>query len=192
MKRNALPLTLPFIIFLCSCAAGFGKSIAAPVVEPQGQLEAPAGAKPLRVRIEPFTDKRSSSTFVVINDRKIESEGDIGVALQQGFEEAFSKIGVDRALFDVPRVSGSILEWSATVNPAFPASTMKATSTILVEVYSAKGNRLFGKKYIGEVEAKHPLMTEEKVTKMLGMAMGHAVSEAVNDSAFESALSRIN
>ncbi len=190
MKKIAhILLTIAMVVF-SGCAPEIGLRVSVPNV-PELQNDSMAGsAEGAKIKVGSFTDGRSSDTIVVIDGRRVSSEGELGPIVQEGFTRYFRQTGMRVAILNAPMVEGTITEWKATVTPSFPSSQAKASARLKVTVRDTRSHPIYFATFSGEATASDPLLDEESVQKLLAQAMGSAIEAAVKDEAFTAQIAR--
>ena len=184
-------LTSCLVVSVSACAPEFGLKLEAPSVPDATDVpEGGADASASRIRVGAFSDSRASSTIVIIDGREVASEGSIGDRVRNGFERYFRDSGVRVVLKDAPIIDGEVVEWRSTITPGFPASDAVATAKLKVTLKDSHFHVLYRGTFTGEATVTHPLLDEEHVQELLGLAMGGAIEAAVGDQAIRSQLMR--
>ncbi len=160
------------------------------VPEPQSAVEPSAATAPVKVKVGRFADGRGSPTIVTIDGRDVDSEGDLSAVVEEGFTRYLRQAGARIAIIDAPTIDGTITEWRATVDPAFPSSEAKASARVKVVVRDSRAHAIYNATFSGEATASHPLLDEEGVQKLLAQAMGSALEAAVKDDEFVGQLAK--
>ena len=176
-------LTLIILTSLSACAPGLGSTLDVTSVVDMDvpQLRNNLAETETKVNILPFQDNRSVEAIAQIDGRLIKPNGDLGVAVQTGFERTFRKNGVKLSLFDSPTIRGSISEWRVFVTPGFPSSSLETVATIKVELLDKAGQIQHRAEYSGNYQRQHPFLNESAVQSALSEAMGFAIQEALSD-----------
>lgn len=160
------------------------------VPEPQSAVEPSAATAPVKVKVGRFADGRGSPTIVTIDGRDVDSEGDLSAVVEEGFTRYLRQAGARIAIIDAPTIDGTITEWRATVDPAFPSSEAKASARVKVVVRDSRAHAIYNATFSGEATASHPLLDEGGVQKLLAQAMGSALEAAVKDDEFVGQLAK--
>ena len=186
MKTSKLLSALSLAILVSGCAPSLGVRLEAPdVVKEEGDKAGVTPATPgSKVKMGSFLDGRSSDTLAVIDGREVRTDGEVGVAVQTGFERQLRAAGVRVALLRAPTIEGEVIDWRAKVTPDFPASTVVANAKVKVTVRAPDSTVLYRATYSGEANKTHPLLGEKDVQATLGNAMATALEAATNDSGF--------
>ncbi len=190
-KLQTCIVILSGCLLLAGCAPEFGLDMKVPSLpDPSGISDGGAEAASLRVRIGAFSDARPSSTIAVIDGREIPAQGSLSLVVQEAFQRYFHDAGMKVVMLDAPIVSGEILEWKARISPGFPVSEATASAKIRVELKDSQRHMLFRGVFTGEATGSHPLLDEEKVQQLLGLAMAGAIERAVREGGIQSRLSQ--
>lgn len=186
-----------FLLFFCivpliiGCAPELGRSLAVPTLpEPELVSNDSAGSEPVRVRIGHFIDARPAQTIVVIDGRKVDSEGALSRAVEEGFERYLRQAGARIAVLNAPTIEGQVVDWSARVEPGFPTSEANAVARLKVVVRDSRGHPIYHATFSGESTATHPMLGTDEIQRLLGQAMGSAIEAAVRDDDFVAQLSK--
>jgi hypothetical protein len=190
MKKIAHTFVTVVMVVLSGCAPEIGLRVSVPNVPELPTDTAGVPAEAAKVKIGSFTDGRSSDTIVVIDGRRVSSEGELGLIVQEGFTRYFRQAGVRVAILNAPMVEGTITEWKATVTPSFPSSQAKASARLKVTVRDTRSHPIYFATFSGEATASDPLLDEKSVQKLLAQAMGSAIEAAVKDEAFMAQVAR--
>ena len=168
---------------LIGCAPSFQDTLivdAIPEPDPTNQSSSLSGAK---LKVDTFTDLRTSPVVAEINGRTLTPEGDPGVAVQRGFESYLKGQGATVSLFGADRgIAGSITEWKIAVRPGFPVSFIEGKAAIKVDVSDSSGRIVYKGQYSGSSSMQHPFPKESTAESVLGDAMAQAIGEALKDS----------
>lgn len=186
-------VVLPALALFCSaCAPEIGLTVPVPSL-PEPRL-AEATASPVRsevkVRISPFKDSRPNQTFVVVDGREVGTKGSTVSAVEEGFARYLRDVGARVAVLNAPSIDGEILDWAAQVQPAFPATEVKASARLKVTVRDSRSHPLYNATFTGEASTAHPVVDSETVEKVLAQAMGSAIEAAVRDDTFMGQLAK--
>lgn len=152
--------------------------------------DAQGRGEPVRVRVGNFVDARPAQTIVVIDGRKVASEGELARVVQEGFERYLRQAGAKIAVLNAPTIEGQVVDWSARVEPGFPTSQASAVARLKVTVRDSRGHPIYYATFSGESTATHPMLGSEEVQRLLGQAMGSAIEAAVRDEDFVAQLSK--
>ncbi len=180
-----------FFLTFVGCAPELGRTLIVPPV-PEAELVAGAdsAADPVRVRVGNFIDSRPAQTIVVIDGRKVDSEGALTRTVEEGFERYLRQVGARIAVLNAPTIEGQVVDWSANVEPGFPTSEARAVARIKVTVRDTKSHPIYHATFSGESTAKHPMLGPDQIQRLLGQAMGSAIEAAVRDEDFVAQLSK--
>jgi hypothetical protein len=192
VMKSLLKTHLVLLSFLLSaCAPELGLRLGAPTVpESTAISQSPSGAEQLRVRVGSFKDSRPSQTFVMIDGRKVGTEGSVAQSVEEGFARYLRQAGARIAVLNAPSIEGEVIDWTAKVDPAFPSAEAKASARIKVTVRDSKAHPLYHGTYSGEATRSHPMVDSEVVQNVLAQAMGSALEAAVNDEQFVAQLAK--
>jgi hypothetical protein len=149
-----------------------------------------AGSDPVRVRVGHFIDARTAQTIVVIDGRKVDSDGGVPRVVEEGFERYLRQVGARIAVLNAPTIEGQVVDWSARVEPGFPTSDANAVARLKVTVRDSRGHPIYHATFSGESRASHPMLGVEEIQRLLGQAMGSAIEAAVRDDDFVAQLSK--
>ena len=186
MKTKTCISALSLIVLISGCAPSLGLRLEAPdVVKEEGDKSRVVSvAQGSKAKMGAFLDGRSSDTFVVIDGREVRTDGEIGAAVQTGFERQLRAAGVRIALLKAPTIEGEVVDWRARVMPEFPASKVVANAKVKVTVRAPDSKVLYRATYSGEANKTHPLLGEKDVQETLGNAMATALEAATKDDGF--------
>ena len=191
MNKRMCLLVLGFCCLLTGCAPEIGLTLAAPEIsEPENLVEAASSAEPVRVRIGSFVDARPTQTIAIIDGRKVDSEGELGRVVGEGFERYLRSVGARIAVLNAPTIEGQVVDWSARVEPGFPTSEAQAVARLKVTVRDTRAHPIYYATFSGESSVTHPMLGAEEVQQLLAQAMGSAIEAAVRDEDFVSQLSK--
>lgn len=178
LRHGLLTVTL---LLLSACAPGLGNKIEVATLPEIMNTKADEQWKTVRVNIRKFTDVRTRSSSVMINDRMVDVEGDLGAVVQSGFEEGIKGAGGALCLFDCVAIVGDIVRWDMQVKPHFPASKVEAQATLKLSVLTKDGTTPFHGTYSGKMMGEHPYYTEDRLLDAFGTAMNEAIQSALSD-----------
>jgi hypothetical protein len=191
MNKRMCLLVLGFCCLLTGCAPEIGLTLTAPEIsEPENLVEAASSAEPVRVRIGAFVDARPTQTIAIIDGRKVDSEGELGRVVEEGFERYLRSVGARIAVLNAPTIEGQVVDWSARVEPGFPTSEAQAVARLKVTVRDTRAHPIYYATFSGESSVTHPMLGVEEVQQLLAQAMGSAIEAAVRDEDFVSQLSK--
>jgi len=191
MNKRMCLLVLGFCCLLTGCAPEIGLTLTAPEIsEPENLVEAASSAEPVRVRIGAFVDARPTQTIAIIDGRKVDSEGELGRVVGEGFERYLRSVGARIAVLNAPTIEGQVVDWSARVEPGFPTSEAQAVARLKVTVRDTRAHPIYYATFSGESSVTHPMLGAEEVQRLLAQAMGSAIEAAVRDEDFVSQLSK--
>ncbi len=192
MKRDITAfLSTCFSLLLSGCAPEIGLNLTVPSLpEPEFSVESMDTTSGVKVRVGKFVDARPDQTVVVIDGRRVDSEGDLGRVVEEGFERNLRRVGARIAVLNAPTIEGKVADWSATVQPGFPTSEGQAVARLKVTVRDSKGHPIYHATFSGESTTSHPMLGSSEVQKLLTQAMSSAIEAAVKDEDFISQLSR--
>lgn len=192
MNIKCVPFVL--LLFLSACAPGLGTKLtitSLPDIE-EKDIHKDPNNELIKVSIMPFIDTRSSEKIADVNGRSVNSEGKIGLVVQDGFSRAFKKAGMKVCLFDCPIVGGEVNDWRIDVSPAFPTSSVHAIAKIRVTVFNLQNDLIYSARYSGSTDTKDPFLTESRIEEVLGVAMNYAIAEALKDERLIGALGKVS
>lgn len=181
-KTLSLSSAILCVLFVSGCAPGLGTTLNVrdiPVSESAG-----SNLIGLRVKAGPFEDMRQSFAIAKVEGRDVRPEGDIGLSVQQALERQLKAQGARLSIFNAPLIKGTIKEWYIKVVPEFPSSRAYAKAGITVDLLDAGGKKLMTGTYRGIMEAENPILSEEKISGILGSAMQQAILHMLNDQKF--------
>jgi hypothetical protein len=190
-------LVRPSLVLLLSaagCAPELGRTLMVPAI-PEPELVAAAdgadgAVDSVRVRVGNFTDARPAQTLVVVDGRKVGSDGALGRTVEDAFARYLRQAGARIAVLNAPIIEGQVVDWSAHVEPGFPTSSARAIARIKVTVRDSRAHPIYYATFSGESTAQHPMLGEEEIQRLLGQAMGSAIEAAVRDEEFIAQLSK--
>jgi len=189
MSFSRLCLALLGLLVIQSCAPALEQTVSVNYIEP---LELRDFAKKrlsqVQVRVGAFNDERPTKNMGTIDGRRLQAKGDAGVSIRQAVEEQLRRAGAELSLFSGPLVSGSLTEWQIDVRPGFPLTEAESYATLRIQMSGPTGTPLYTASYSGSVTQKYPLLTQERVEKMLGEAVAYALREAFQDERLLAAL----
>jgi hypothetical protein len=189
--KIASRLSFVFVLSLIGCAPEIGKTLAAPAVPDSDLVAVSDGTTDsVRVRVGDFTDARPGQTIVVIDDRKVNSEGDLAANVEDAFARYLRQAGARIAVLNAPTIEGQVVDWSANVEPGFPTSQARAIARIKVTVRDSRSHPIYYATFSGEATAQRPILGEDEIQRLLGQAMGSAIEAAVRDEEFIAQLSK--
>ncbi len=175
---------------LASCTLIIGDSVLVDKVPEPSEATVSQILSGVTVRLQRFSDKRKLPEVARIGDRTLTAEGDVGLALQSAFERYIKAHGGRVSLFDAAvTLTGEINEWCVVGKPEFPATQLKGSANIHLEVYDAYSRLLFKGEYSGTQITTHPLPSQTTVEDVLSGAMKEALNEVFADSRLTDALS---
>jgi hypothetical protein len=179
------------LILVSGCTTEVGRSLAvAPLPEPQIAAVDRSGSDQVRVKMGRFEDARKAQTIVVIDGRKVDSQGAVNKTVEEGFERYLRQAGARISVLNAPTIEGQVVDWSAEVRPGFPTSDASAVARLRVTVLDSRGHPIYYATFTGESTARHPMLGAEEVQRLLGEAMGSAIEAAVRDNEFIAQLSK--
>lgn len=184
IAQFALAILLPL---LGGCAPQLGLRLTPPDVvleDEKGGKELKGVASGAKVKIGSFLDGRSSDTLATVDGREVLTDGEVGPAVQTGFERQLRAAGARVSLLKSATVEGEVVDWRARVSPDFPASSVVANAKVKVTVRSASNDVLYRATYTGEANKKHPFLGESDIQAVLGTAMASAIEAAIKDQTF--------
>ena len=191
MNKRMYRLVLGFCFFLIGCAPEIGLTLIAPEVpEPESMSQAESSADPVRVKIGSFSDARPAQTIAIIDGRKVDSEGELGKVVAEGFERYLRRAGARIAVLNAPTIEGQVVDWSARVEPGFPTSEAQAVARLKVTIRDTRAHPIYYATFTGESSVTHPMLGSEEVQRLLAQAMGSAIEAAVRDEDFVLQLSK--
>jgi hypothetical protein len=193
ITQKVLSGVLPALAVFCiGCAPEIGLTVPVPSLpEPATTQESSSPVRSeVKVRIGPFKDSRPTQTFVVVDGRKVGTKGSTVSAVEEGFARYLRDAGARVAVLNAPSIDGEILDWTAQVQPAFPATEAKASARLKVTVRDSRAHPLYNATFTGEASTSHPMVDSETVQKVLAQAMGSAIEAAVRDDAFMGQLAK--
>jgi hypothetical protein len=191
--KKMLVRVLPAVALWCSaCAPEIGLTVPVPSLpDPTPTVGGPRISEgEVKVRVGSFKDTRASQTFVVVDGRKVGTQGSTASAVEEAFARYLREAGARIAVLNTPSIDGEILDWNAQVQPAFPASEAKASARLKVTVRDSRAHPLYHATFTGEASTSHPMVDSEMVQKLLGEAMGSAIQAAVRDDEFVAQLAK--
>ena len=178
-------------LFLSGCAPEIGLSLPVPSLpDPEISVDSVDTSAGVKVRVGKFVDSRPEQTLVVIDGRKVDSEGDLPRVVEQGFEQHLRRVGARIAVLNAPTIEGKIVDWSATIQPGFPVSEGQAVARLKVTVHDSRGHPIYHATFSGESTTSHPMLGTSEVQKLLTQAMSSAIEAAVKDEDFIAQLSK--
>ncbi len=191
MKINITPLLLLCFLFVSGCAPEIGLNLAVPSLpEPEISVDSADTSAGVKVRVGKFVDSRPEQTVVVIDGRKVDSEGDLPRLVEEGFERYLRRVGARIAVLNAPTIEGQIVDWSARIEPGFPTSEGQAVARLKVTVHDSRGHPIYHATFSGESTTSHPMLGTDEMQKLLTQAMASAIEAAVKDDDFISQLSK--
>jgi hypothetical protein len=185
-----------FVAVCCSivcsaCAPEIGLKLGAPSVPESETLASGSSvAEPLKVRLGPFKDSRPTQTLVVVDGRKVGTDGSAVGVVEEGFVRYLRQAGARIAVLNAPTIEGEILDWTARVEPSFPTTEAKASARVKIIVRDSRAHALYHATYTGEASQTHPMVDGEVVQGVLARAMGSAIEAAVSDEQLVAQLSK--
>jgi hypothetical protein len=184
-------IELLLILSISGCTSEIGRTLAvAPLPEPQIEAADRGGSDQVRVKLGRFEDARKAQTIVVIDGRKVDSQGTVSKTVEEGFERYLRQAGARIAVLNAPTIEGQVVDWSAEVRPGFPTSDASAVARLRVTVLDSRGHPIYHATFTGESTGTHPMLGSEEVQRLLGQAMGSAIEAAVRDNDFIAQLSK--
>lgn len=191
MNKRMCLVVLGFCCFMTGCAPEVGLTLIAPEVpEPESMLQAESSAEPVRVKIGSFSDARPAQTIAIIDGRKVDSEGELGKVVAEGFERYLRRAGARIAVLNAPTIEGQVVDWNARVEPGFPTSEAQAVARLKVIIRDTRAHPIYYATFTGESSVSHPMLGSEEVQRLLAQAMGSAIEAAVRDEDFVLQLSK--
>lgn len=188
MRKGAC---IGFFLVASGCAPELGKTLLVPAIQESEFVAAEAGdSGSVRVKVGNFEDARPSQTLVLIDGRRVSSEGSISGAVQDAFTRYLRQAGARIAILNAPTIDGQVVDWSANIAPGFPTSVGRATARIKVTVRDSRSHPIYYATFSGESSAEHPILGEEDIQRLLSQAMGSAIEAAVRDEDFITHLSK--
>jgi hypothetical protein len=190
--RNPKHIFVLCFVLLCSaCAPEIGLKLGAPSLpESTAISHQSSSAEQVKVRVGSFKDSRPSQTMVVIDGRKVGTEGSVAGTVEEGFARYLRQAGLRIAVLNAPSIDGEILDWTARVEPAFPTTEAKASARVKVTIRDSRAHPLYHATYTGEATRTHPMIDGEVVQSVLAQAMGSAIEAAVSDQQFVAQLAK--
>jgi len=196
MKSRPLSLISPLVFAALTfvalgCAPSIGLNFPVTTLpEPELSATRTERGEPVRVRVGRFVDARATQTIVVIDGRKVDSQGAVAPIVEEGFERYLRHVGARLAVLQAPIIEGQIVDWSARVEPGFPTSEARAVARLKVTVSDSNGQGIYHATFSGEANQSHPILGIEEIQQVLGQAMGSAIEAAVVDQEFIAQLSK--
>jgi hypothetical protein len=188
--QSCFLILIPFL-FLSACAPEIGLRLRVPTLpEPAGVADATISTDPIKVRVGNFMDARPTQTFVLVDGRKVGTDGSLENSVRDGFTRYLRQSGTRIALLDAPSIEGEVQEWTAVVRPSFPNSDAQASARLKVTVRDSRAHPIYFATFSGESSMSHPMVDEAVVQRLLGQAMGSAIEAAVKDPEFVAQLSK--
>jgi hypothetical protein len=135
-------------------------------------------------------DSRHTQTIAIIDGRKVESEGELGRLVAEGFERYLRRAGARIAVLNAPTIEGQVVDWNARVEPGFPTSEAQAVARLKVTIRDTRAHPIYYATFTGESSVTHPMLGSEEVQRLLAQAMGSAIEAAVRDEDFVLQLSK--
>lgn len=170
-------------IAITGCAPGLGSTLDLPELPEASPSDVDTlSGDELKVRVGKFIDSRPTDALAEINGRAVQTQGQVGPVVQDGFTRYYTSAGAKIVQFGAPTVLGEVLEWRTIVTPQFPSSNVVAKAKFALELRSSDERVLYRANYSGEASASNPMMSESDIQGILAEAMASAVREAVNDS----------
>ncbi len=136
----------------------------------------------INVHVLDVTDARDSQELGEIEGRLLYPSGNVPRAVQAALEDALRKKGIHISLFDAPGILAKVMRWRVDVVPGFPFTKMFSEARIGIEILDINGKRVYNAEYSGEYTKEYPSPGQETIENVLGMAMAHAIREALEDS----------
>lgn len=191
MKSYILALLLFAVSSVSGCAPEIGLSLNVPnLPDPEIAADSADTSSGVKVRVGKFVDARPAQTIVVIDGRKVDSEGELTRVVEEGFERYLRRAGARIAVLNAPTIEGQIVDWNARIEPGFPTSEGHAVARLKVTVHDSRGHPLYHATFSGESSATHPMLGSDGVQKLLTQAMSSAIEAAVKDEDFIAQLSK--
>ena len=128
--------------------------------------------------------------MVVIDGRKVGTDGSVSSSVEEGFSRYLRQAGLRLAVLNAPSIDGEVLDWTSRVEPSFPTAEAKASARGRVTVRDSRAHPLYYATYTGEATRTHPMVDGEVVQSVLARAMGSAIEAAVNDPQFVQQLAK--
>lgn len=183
--------SLVLIVSAAGCAPELGRTLTVPgIPDPEIVAASDNTTDSVRVRVGNFTDARPGRTLVVIDGRKVDSDGALGRTVEEAFARYLRHAGARIAVLNAPTIEGQVVDWSANVEPGFPTSEARAIARIKVTLRDSRSHPIYYATFSGESTAQHPMLGEEEIQRLLGQAMGSAIEAAVRDGEFIAQLSK--
>jgi hypothetical protein len=191
VSKILLRTSLVLFLSAAGCAPELGPTLTVPgIPDPDIVAVSENTADSVRVRIGTFTDARPGQTLVVIDGRKVDSQGALARTVEDAFARYLRQAGARIAVLNAPTIEGQVVDWSANVEPGFPTSQARAIARIKVTVRDSRSHPIYYATFSGESTAQHPMLGEEHIQRLLGQAMGSAIEAAVRDQEFVAQLSK--
>lgn len=180
-----------FVVAVQGCAPGLGRTLRINDIPENPDSAVGTDLHGLVVvRIDTFRDARGEPAIGTIQGRALYPQGDIGEIVRAEFADELTQKGATVTGQGGVLVQGRVLQWHVDVRPGFPASSAEAYAAIEIEVFNEYNELVYRGQYTGDTALRHPFMSQQRVERTLGSAMGYAVAEALRDQGLTDALNR--
>ena len=174
-------LSIFFLLFLMSCANNHPielYQVILPRTEISRVVDIPINLE--NIRIEPFTDARTSTPVAILKGKQIQSKTNLTEIVTSSVASTLQTAGFRSSSAGNVSLTGEIRQFFANVEGNFP-SQGTAEVVLSMSVKDSNNRRTYTAQYQGSAKAQTVMASRNDISEMLESALESALRQMIKD-----------
>lgn len=167
------------ILFISACSDSFSNPVLMPVID-LGEVEILSKPRPM-IYLQEVGDLRSNKKFLSFDNQFFETHADIGPVVREVLSKVLVESGFKysnnaKVIFKV-----NVVKWESLVKSGL-ISDLDSVAELQLNLFQRNGKKIYTGKYVGEAKVQSSSLSNEELSKSLGLAMREAVMKISQDA----------